>query len=73
MRLPRWLELACTKRNIKMKGQVRGLALELLRQDCVESLEVLLIPDYNTLEAKQITEACRLYDVALHGAAKDDN
>jgi hypothetical protein len=56
-----------------MKGQVRGLALELLRQDCVESLQVLLIPDDNTLEAKQITEACRLYDKALHGAAKDDN
>ena len=23
-----------------MKGQVRGLALELLRQDCVESLDI---------------------------------
>ena len=56
-----------------MKGQVRGLALELLRQDCVESLQVLLIPDDNTLEAKQITEACRLYDKALHGAATDAN
>ena len=56
-----------------MKGQVRGLALELLRQDCVESLEKVNSPDDITLEPKQITEACRLYDKALHGAAKDDN
>ena len=56
-----------------MKGMVRGLALELLRQDCVESLQKVKSPNDNTLEAKQITEACRLYDEALHGAAKDDN
>ena len=63
-----------------MKGQVRGLALELLRQDCVESLEKVNSPDDNTLEPKQITEACRLYDEALHGMkvieaieVKDDN
>ena len=73
MKLVKWLELAFTKRNTKMKGMVRGLALELLRQDCVESLQKVNSPNDNTLEAKQITEACRLYDEALHGAAKDDN
>ena len=56
-----------------MKGQVRGLALELLRQDCVESLEKVTPPKDSTLEAKQLTEACRMYDTALHGAAADAN
>ena len=56
-----------------MKGMVRGLALELLRQECVESLLKVNSPDDNTLAAKHITEACRLYDEALHGVAKDDN
>jgi|TARA_R110002126_G_scaffold38923_1_gene115850 hypothetical protein len=63
-----------------MKGQVRGLALELLRQDCVESLDQAdklytkgaSSKTYNEAERNAIA-ACKLYDNALHGSKKNDN
>ena len=59
-----------------MKGQVRGLALELLRQDCVESLDKandFPLPKEREEALVKAREVCKLYDTALHGAAKDDN
>jgi len=59
-----------------MKGQVRGLALELLRQDCVESLDIAnAYLETNDIskhkEAQQnAVEICKLYDNALHKEAK---
>ena len=63
-----------------MKGQVRGLALELLRQDCVDSLDKAQdLYDLGS-ESKTYTEAernaisyCKIYDEALHGSIKDDH
>jgi|TARA_R110002096_G_scaffold170805_2_gene343361 hypothetical protein len=59
-----------------MKGQVRGLALELLRQDCVDCLVVSgeyegleFDPEHMKLLSKS-EKACRAYDDALHKAAK---
>ena len=55
-----------------MKGQVRGLALELLRQDCVDCLVVAdeyegvdFDPEHLKLIDKS-EKACRAYDDALH-------
>ena len=56
-----------------MKGQVRGLALELLRQDCVESLDKAnsITEGKKREEAiRQATSVCKLYDNALHKEAK---
>jgi len=60
-----------------MKGQVRGLALELLRQDCVDSLDKAQSlyelgsgnKTYTEAERKAIVN-CKLYDNALHKEAK---
>ena len=55
-----------------MKGQVRGLALELLRQDCVDQLDIAnSYLENNDMqkhkEAQQeAVELCKLYDNALH-------
>ena len=59
-----------------MKGQVRGLALELLRQDCVDCLVVA--DEYEGLEfdsehmklIDKSEKACRAYDDALHKGAR---
>jgi|TARA_B110000971_G_scaffold160005_1_gene163508 hypothetical protein len=63
-----------------MKGQVRGLALELLRQDCVESLDKAQSLYELGSASKTYTEAernaissCKIYDEALHGNTKDDH
>jgi|TARA_R110002126_G_scaffold153189_2_gene300357 hypothetical protein len=59
-----------------MKGQVRGLALELLRQDCVESLDnanAFPLAEEREEALVKARAVCKLYDTALHGAAKDDN
>ena len=59
-----------------MKGQVRGLALELLRQDCVDCLVISdefqgseYSPEHMELLSKS-EKACRAYDDALHKEAK---
>lgn len=59
-----------------MKGQVRGLALELLRQDCVDCLVVSdefqgseYSPEHMELLSKS-EKACRAYDDALHKGAR---
>ena len=55
-----------------MKGQVRGLALELLPQDCVDHLDIASSYLENNdmqkhKEAQQeAVEICKLYDNALH-------
>ena len=56
-----------------MNGKVRGLALELLRRDCVESLDRASTSNSSEETKQQAQKACELYDKALHGAAKDDN
>ena len=56
-----------------MKGQVRGLALELLRQDCVESLDkanAFPLPKDREEALVKAREVCKLYDNALHKEAK---
>jgi len=59
-----------------MKGQVRGLALELLRQDCVDHLDIASsYLETNDMqkhkEAQQeAVEICKLYDNALHKESK---
>ena len=63
-----------------MKGQVRGLALELLRQDCVDSLDKAQSlyelgsgnKTYTEAERKAIVN-CKLYDNALHKEAKNND
>ena len=63
-----------------MKGQVRGLALELLRQDCVDSLDKAQSLYELGSGNKKYTEAernaissCKIYDEALHGSTKNDH
>ena len=64
-----------------MKGQVRGLALELLRQDCVDSLNKADAVYTRGASSKTYAEAernairaCKIYDEALHGSnKKNDN
>jgi len=56
-----------------MKGQVRGLALELLRQDCVESLDKANSITEGKKRKEELRKAaaiCKLYDNALHKEAK---
>jgi len=63
-----------------MKGQVRGLALELLRQDCVDSLDKAQSLYELGSGNKTYTEAernaivtCKIYDNALHKEAKNND
>ena len=56
-----------------MKGQVRGLALELLRQDCVDCLEVsdnfdgFDVSPAHLQALAESDKACTAYNQALHG------
>ena len=65
-----------------MKGQVRGLALELLRQDCVEARAIEADAMFGMAHSdetegekyevyyaakSQSAEACWIYNNALHG------
>ena len=59
-----------------MKGQIRGLALELLRQDCVDC--IVVADEYKGLEydpahmelLSKSETACKAYDDALHKESK---
>tara|TARA_B100000795_G_C22667612_1_gene386609 strand:+ start:60 stop:239 length:180 start_codon:yes stop_codon:yes gene_type:complete len=59
-----------------MKGQVRGLALELLRQDCVDCIVIAdefegseYSSEHMALLSKS-EKACQAYDDALHKESK---
>jgi len=56
-----------------MNGQVRGLALELLREECVEGLNKASLPESSKESKVEAERACKLYDNALHGKTKDVN
>jgi len=59
-----------------MKGQIRGLALELLRQDCVDCIVVadeFEGLDYSSEHMELLSKsetACKAYDDALHKESK---
>jgi len=49
-----------------MKGQIRGLALELLRQECVSDLDAVGEAPESLEAVKKAETSCGAYDKALH-------